>query len=68
MIQVIQRKDGERAGIATLQPGRPQISYNSDGHLCIRIIHDKERDTLFVLDKQTSRTVIDFIRKDELPF
>lgn len=68
MIQVIKRQEGLRSSVTTIERGRPQISYNSDGHLVIRVIHDSEKDTLVVLDAHVSDTVIDFIRKERLPF
>jgi hypothetical protein len=68
MIQIIKRKDGEKSEITNLDNGRPQISYNDDGHLCLRIIHGADSDTLVVLDRQISSRVLRFLRRNELPF
>lgn len=61
MIQIIQRHEGHKSVISTLEKGHAQISYNSDGHLVVRVIHDKERDTLIVFDEKASQEVLKFI-------
>lgn len=60
MIEIIGREEGDKSVKQQLETGRAQISYNSDGHLVIRIIHDKKRDTLVVLDCNVSDKVIEF--------
>lgn len=62
MIQLIQRNEGHKPVITTIEKGRPQISYNSDGHIVIRTIHDNEKDTLIVLDGPASSKLMGFIR------
>lgn len=60
MIEVIQREEGKQSVKEQLERGKPQISYNSDGHLVIRLIHDFNRDTLVVLDCNVSNKVREF--------
>ena len=74
MIQIIKRREGQDSEIQTLDKGRPQISYNSDGHVVIRIVHDQESDSLIVLDQHCSSVLRGFIsaisesKKDFMPF
>jgi len=60
MIEIIKREEGKKSEKERLQPGRTQISYNSDGHLVIRIIHDNKSDTLIVCNPSTSDEIIEF--------
>lgn len=49
---------------------RPQISYNSEGRITIRIIHgEAEHDTLIVLDRPLTASLIHFVKNGivELP-
>ena len=72
MIQIIKRQEGKRSEIMTLEGERAQISYNSDGHLVVRLINGDYQDTLVVFDIRSSRKIFDFIGKlcnrNELPF
>lgn len=72
MIQIIKRKEGEESVVTSFGSGRPQISYNSDGRLVIRIIEDDGEDKLIVLDNKTSKTMIRFFHDlfslNNLPF
>lgn len=76
MIEIIKRVQGQMPKKEHIQGVRPQISYNSDGHICIRVIQDGGNDTLIVLDCRTSIALIDFASKikygtakdDGLPF
>lgn len=60
MIEIIKKEEGEQSIKEQFATGKAQISYNSDGHLVIRVIHDKERDTLIVCDFATSNKIIEF--------
>jgi len=72
MIEIIKRHEGFKSQKEQLHGTRAQISYNSDGHLCIRLLQaDPKEDILVVLDKKASRKVIDFLRTakaNDLPF
>ena len=63
-IQIIKRKDGEKSEIETIQrvqKDNPQISYNSEGRISIRI-PQHNGDVLMVLDRPMSREIIRFIK------
>jgi hypothetical protein len=63
-LQIIKRKDGEKADKETIDRIRedaPQISYSSEGRISIRI-PQYEGDTLVVLDRPLSRELIRFIK------
>lgn len=63
-MQIIKRKDGEKAEKETIYRIRddaPQISYNSEGRISIRIPQCKG-DTLVVLDRPLSRELIRFVK------
>lgn len=65
MIEIIKRQEGFKSQREALYGDRAQISYNSDGHLCIRLLHNDnpEVDTLVVLDAQASTAVFGFMQK-----
>jgi len=64
MIEIIRRHEGYKSEKQRLDGQRAQISYNSDGHLCIRLIQaDPEQDILVVLDATTSQEVIRFLAR-----
>lgn len=63
MLQIIKRHEGHKSIIETVEKGRPQISFNSDGHIVIRIIHEQEKDSLVVLDQDVSLELLSFIRR-----
>lgn len=63
-IQIIKRKDGELSQIETIdriKSDAPQIAYNSEGRISIRIPHC-QGDTLVVLDRPLSRELIRFVK------
>lgn len=62
MIEIIKRSEGHKSERIAMEKGKPQISYNSDGHLVIRVQHDREHDTLIVLDEMASETMLQFVR------
>lgn len=68
MIEVIKRQEGFKSEKSAIESGRPQISYNSDGHICVRLVHDSEKDTLIVFDCEASDRIISFLRNRDLPF
>ena len=59
MIEIIKRIEGQKSERHQLS-GRPQVSYNSDGRLVIRLIDTQESDQLIVLDQYLSNMVIGF--------
>lgn len=69
MIEIIKRREGEKSEKQQINGEKVQVSYNSWGHLVIRVIQphpktvldDGGHDTLIVLDKRTSLEVIRFI-------
>lgn len=71
MIDIIKRHEGFKSERNQLTGNRSQISYNSDGHLCIRLLQDYESDVLVVLDRQVTRTLLGFVKSMEregIPF
>jgi hypothetical protein len=66
MIQIINRKDGKKAKKTTIGSkfNKVQISYNSWGHLTIRLLqnNDPNEDTLIVFNQRVSSNVISFCR------
>lgn len=76
MIEIIKRREGEKSEKFQINGEKVQVSYNSWGHLVIRVIqpliedagpgcaiNEKDNDTLVVLDKQTSEEVIKFCKE-----
>lgn len=74
MIEIIKRVEGERHQKTQLIGDDCQISYNSDGRLCVRIITnspyyqgetplDLDMDTLIVFDRKVSRAVKEFCQQ-----
>jgi hypothetical protein len=75
MIEIISREKGEGQERKKICRGNYQVSYNSDGRLVLRIIHDKARDTLIVCDSVASDEIIGFcqhklakVRDPDIPF
>lgn len=68
MIQIISRKDGKKAKKTTIGSkfNKVQISYNSWGHLTIRLLqnNDPNEDTLIVFNQRISGEIIDFSRNN----
>ena len=61
LIEIIERREGEKSEKQQIIGEKVQVSYNSWGHLAIRVIRPCEGgDTLIVLDKETSEKVIGF--------
>lgn len=63
-LQIIKRKEGERADIETIDRIRedaPQISYSSEGRIAIRI-PQYNGDTLVVLNRPLTRELIRFVK------
>ncbi len=63
-IQIIKRTDGKpsiKDTINRIKDDAPQISYNSEGRIAIRI-PEYQGDTLIVLDRPLSRELIRFIK------
>jgi hypothetical protein len=65
MVQIIKRVEGRRPIKESLgnDLNDVQVSFNSDGHLCIRIIIGNGEDILIVLNIKASRKVMDFVKK-----
>lgn len=61
MIEIIERAEGLVSHTETINQGRPQISYNSDGRLVVRVIHGELQDTLIVFDDATSAIIKRFV-------
>lgn len=59
-VQIINRQEGQAAIHEEFGPGDPQISYNSDGRLVIRLIRSRVADILVVLSPRVSRALIQF--------
>jgi len=76
MIEIIKRKEGTESAKERIDGNKAQISYNSDGHICIRITkYGCNEDTLIVLDETASYKLYGFCEEikikrfqDELPF
>lgn len=82
MIQIIKRTEGERHIKETVLGEKIQVSFNSWGHLSVRVIQQEDNgatgiaalrpaDTLVVFDKATSAQIIQFcdrIRAGGIPF
>lgn len=62
MIEIIKRKEGFKSEREQLC-GRVQISYNSDGRICIRQIESPEKDSLIVLDPLPTEELLRFCEK-----
>jgi hypothetical protein len=45
--------------------GKGQVSYNSDGHLCVRVV-DANREVLVVFELELSDRIINFIKANLL--
>lgn len=60
-VQVIKRCEGKTPEKQNIE-GNSQFSYNSDGHLVIRLRHYGSDDTLFVLDRYSSNELIKFVK------
>lgn len=73
MIEIIKRGQGIAQSKEQIA-GKPQVSYNSHGHLVVRAIQSEDNDTLVVFDARTSREIINFCQQviradfDRLPF
>ncbi|MEW8957813.1 MAG: hypothetical protein AB2448_01685 [Moorella sp. (in: firmicutes)] len=66
MIEIIKRPKNEEQTKEQIKGLKAQISYNSDGHLAIRLLqHDG--DTLIVLGESVSDKVIRFCQKQLKP-
>jgi hypothetical protein len=63
MIQVIERNQSISPQIKRQYDGRPQISYNSDNCIVIRL-KEGEGDVLFCLNQMTSQMLVKFIQCD----
>ena len=75
-IETIKRVDGEehKQGIYGNYK-KVQISFNSDGHLVIRLVYEDNNDALIVCDRNISDKVIEFCQEElkdrenmEVPF
>lgn len=62
MIEIIKRNEGHKSLKEVIDKGKGQISYNSDGRLVVRVIHDNDRDTLIVFDERVSNQIIRFMK------
>ena len=69
MIEIIGRCDGQWSSKQQIGGYNPQISYNSDGRLVIRLINGDHSlaDQLIVLDADVSEKVIGFCQKSLAP-
>lgn len=63
MIEIIKRKEGFKSQKEQLNGSRVQVSYNSWGHLVVRVIIDDTEDSLVVFDKKASQEVINFSQR-----
>ena len=64
-IQIIKRHEGCKSQIETIRRAindAPQISYNSEGRIVIRIPDNEGGDVLIVLDRPLSKELIRFIK------
>lgn len=61
MIEIIKRKEGFKSEREQLF-GRVQISYNSDGRICIRQIESSVQDNLIVLDRWATKELLNFCK------
>lgn len=61
MIEIIKRKEGFKSEKERLG-GRVQISYNSDGKICIRQIESPVQDNLIVLDAWATKELMRFCK------
>lgn len=68
MIEIIKRNDGHKSLKEVIDKGKGQISYNSDGRLVVRVIHDNDRDTLIVFDPHVSSQIIRFVKDAQSTF
>jgi hypothetical protein len=61
-IEIIERREGSKAQKQIIGPtcAKPQISYNSDGRIVVRLIENSECDTLIIVDSRVSELLIDF--------
>jgi hypothetical protein len=61
-IEIIRRHEGSKSNKFIFgEPGnKPQISYNSDGRIVLRLIQNTGSDTLVILDDRASELLIDF--------
>jgi len=73
MLEIIKRTEGSPSGKEQIDGSKVQIGYNSWGHISIRVVqtaecmpadgpYPREKDTLIVLNAQTSRELISFIK------
>lgn len=76
MIEIIRRKT-ENNEVYRVPSGKAQISYNSDGHLVVRVqgfAGDDNEDALVVFDREASDAIIRFVQEQlarrgmEIPF
>jgi hypothetical protein len=63
MIQVIERNQSISPQIKRQYDGRPQISYNSDNCIVIRL-KESDGDVLFCLNQMVSQKLINFIQRN----
>lgn len=64
MIEIIKRREGFMSQKEQIAGQRVQASYNSWGHLVVRIIDEAPgKDTLVVFDAPTSAHIIGFIKR-----
>jgi hypothetical protein len=62
MIEIIKRPNGHEHVKERLAGQRAQVSYNSDGHLAVRLL-GSDGDILVVMSKSASDEVIAFCQK-----
>jgi hypothetical protein len=63
MIQIIERNQSISSQIKRQYDGRPQISYNSDNCIVIRL-KEGDGDVLFCLNQTVSQMLIKLIQQD----
>jgi hypothetical protein len=60
MIEIIKRREGEPSQKEQVTGEMMQVSYNSWGHLVVRVIQGDTQDVLVVFNKQVSENIIQF--------
>lgn len=65
--QIIKRVTGQSPEIINVAGRKPQVSFNSDGHIVIRYVYSQNEDALIVLDEHASYILRRFIQNELAP-
>ncbi|MGD0154022.1 MAG: hypothetical protein ABSC17_09770 [Thermacetogeniaceae bacterium] len=63
MVEIIIREEGEPSQHIQINGEKCQASFNSWGHLAVRIIESPTKDTLVVFTKEASAEIINFVQQ-----